>query len=60
MRKYAYALHTERPGKRVRWTKFDEPAYDELSVQLRARLPLSAPFWKLEEFWTVTDAGDTD
>jgi hypothetical protein len=40
---------------RVRWTQLDEGAYYRLIGQLRAALSPDAPFWILEQYWTVTD-----
>jgi hypothetical protein len=41
---------------KVRWTKLDEAPYYRLIGQLRAALvPADAPFWMLEQYWTVTD-----
>jgi hypothetical protein len=39
----------------TRWTKLNEARYYELIGQLRSFLGSSEPFWKLEQFWTVTN-----
>lgn len=38
----------------IKWTKLDEDAFYALVRELRAIVPAAEPFWKLEEFWTVT------
>lgn len=39
----------------VRWTLLDEETYYGLIKQLRAVLTPEAPFWMLEQYWTVTE-----
>lgn len=41
--------------RRTNWTTLKESSYYILISQLRAILPDGEPFWKLEEFWTVTN-----
>ena len=38
----------------VAWTSLDEGAYYSLIAQLRTVLPVATPWWKIEQFWTVT------
>ena len=38
----------------VNWTQLDAEAYYILIEQLRDVLPPEAPFWVLEQYWTVT------
>ena len=38
----------------VTWTTLDEPAYYELLSQLQSIVPEPEPWWKLEQYWTVT------
>jgi hypothetical protein len=45
---------------RVRWTRLDEEDYYRLIGQLRAILAPGAPFWVLEQYWTVTDEDGTN
>lgn len=40
--------------RRLRWTRLDEPAYYELIAELKTVLRDGEPFWKLEEYWTVS------
>jgi hypothetical protein len=39
----------------IAWTKLDETAYYELLVTLRTAVPVPEPWWKLEQYWTVTN-----
>jgi hypothetical protein len=43
---------------RVRWTQLDETSYYTLVGQLRAVIADGEPFWKVEQFWTVSEALD--
>jgi hypothetical protein len=47
--------HTRTP-----WTKLDEEQYQALIACLQSYMHPNEPFWKLEEFWTVTEADDTE
>jgi hypothetical protein len=40
----------------ISWARLTEASYYELMEQLRAVLPVGAPFWMLEEFWSPTEA----
>jgi hypothetical protein len=42
------------------WTSLDKRRYYMLIADLRAVQPEGEPFWKLEEYWTVTLDGDVD
>ncbi|MEQ1774292.1 MAG: hypothetical protein ABL891_10970 [Burkholderiales bacterium] len=37
------------------WTKLNESAYYELLATLRTVVPETDPWWKLEQYWTVTN-----
>jgi hypothetical protein len=39
----------------TRWTRLDRRAYFRLIGELRKILPPGAPFWTLEQYWTVTE-----
>jgi hypothetical protein len=39
----------------IRWTKLGKEDYYKLIAELRAVLPGQLPFWRLEEYWTVTE-----
>jgi len=41
--------------REVSWTQLDAKQYYALVSQLRAVLPPNAPFWMLEQYWTVTN-----
>lgn len=38
----------------TQWTTLDKRSYYALISDLRATLPKDEPFWKLEQYWTVT------
>lgn len=40
------------------WTELDGPAYRELIDQLRAVVPVGAPFWSIERYWQPSDSSD--
>lgn len=42
----------------VKWTQLNELSYYALVSQLRAVIAREEPFWKLEQFWTVSDESD--
>jgi hypothetical protein len=51
-------VHSEhqREWAKIRWTKLNAEQYYELVTQLRQVLGPEEPIWKLERFWTVTNA----
>jgi hypothetical protein len=59
LRNVARAPSVHSPHKhtwsKVRWTKLDEMSYYNLVSQLCAIIPDGEPFWKLEQFWTVSE-----
>lgn len=52
-------VNSEHTGKwaKTKWTKLTDQQYNELIMQLRQVLGAEEPFWTLERFWTVTNAG---
>lgn len=49
----------KRLWRRVKWTQLQEEAYYAVVKQLRETVGAEEPFWKLEQFWTVTDDSNT-
>ena len=45
----------KRSWQHIRWTSLTENEYYALIKELRTCVPNGEPFWKLEEYWTVTD-----
>jgi hypothetical protein len=43
---------------KIKWTQLNETSYYILVGQLLALLPDGEPFWKLEQFWTVSEESD--
>lgn len=47
-----------RTLRKTTWTALDRVAYYALVEMIRESLPDLEPFWKLEEYWTVTETTD--
>lgn len=45
----------KRAWRAAAWTRLSETQYYELIDQIREILPHPEPWWKLEEYWTVTN-----
>jgi hypothetical protein len=48
----------KRAWTTINWTDLDGPRYRELIGQLRAVVPVGAPFWSIERYWQPPDGDE--